>query len=84
MDQELKEELARLDRELKIAQASQPRKDDQVTAWEPTPLPADHFSLTPEWKRYKAGLSEPVADEHNDWRDQANGLAGCSQDEEET
>ena len=59
--------------------------DQSTTGWEPTPLPADHFSLTPEWKRYKAGLSEAEpesAEALSDWRAHAYALAGVSKEEE--
>lgn len=79
MDQELKAELARLDRELNIAQASQPVKDDAVTAWEQTPLPANHWSLQESWIKSKndAGLSEPATETSEaEWKKYAAALSG--------
>jgi hypothetical protein len=62
-------------------------EEDQTTSgWTQTPIPADHFSLSPEWQAYKASLSETVPADapevSKDWYGHASGLAGRSTDEE--
>jgi hypothetical protein len=54
--EQLEEELAAIERELQVEQASTYR--NEITSDTTSPLPADHFSLTPEWKRLRAGLPE--------------------------
>jgi hypothetical protein len=50
------------------------------------PLQSDHFSLSPEWQKYKAGLTEvvpPSATEVvNDWRGYAYALSGQTEETE--
>jgi hypothetical protein len=85
MDDELKAELARLNKELNIVQASQPRQDDEVSVgYVPPPLPPDHWSLRPEWRAHRAGLTEDVQDTPADvaqtWYVHAHALSGQTEE----
>jgi hypothetical protein len=54
--------------------------DQSTTGWEPTPLSQDHWSLRPEWRKFKESLSETEAtvttEPTKDWYTYAVSLAG--------